>query len=166
LVARPCHRSLRWALAELVLGANPAIHMYASGFGFAKILYALGTDAQKTLAARMVDGRWGATMVLTEPDAGSDVGAGRVKAVPQADGTWHISGVKRFITGAEADLFDNIVHFVLARPVGAGPGTKGLSLFVVPKFHVDARHRCARGAQRGLRHERGAQDGPEGVHHL
>ena len=129
--------SLRWALAELVLGANPAIHMYASGFGFAKILYALGTDAQKTLAARMVDGRWGATMVLTEPDAGSDVGAGRVKAEPQADGTWHISGVKRFITGAEADLFDNIVHFVLARPVGAGPGTKGLSLFVVPKFHVD-----------------------------
>ena len=130
--------SLRWALAELVLGANPAIHMYSSGFGFAKILYALGTDAQKTLAARMVDGHWGATMVLTEPDAGSDVGAGRVKAVPQADGTWHISGVKRFITGAEADLFDNIVHFVLARPVGAGPGTKGLSLFVVPKFHVDA----------------------------
>ena len=76
-------------------------------------------------------------MVLTEPDAGSDVGAGRTKAVQQPDGTWHISGVKRFITSAEHDLSDNIVHFVLARPEGAGPGTKGLSLFVVPKFHVD-----------------------------
>ena len=76
-------------------------------------------------------------MVLTEPDAGSDVGAGRTKAVQQPDGTWHITGVKRFITSGEHDLTDNIVHFVLARPEGAGPGTKGLSLFIVPKFHVD-----------------------------
>ncbi len=76
-------------------------------------------------------------MVLTEPDAGSDVGAGRTKAVQQPDGTWHITGVKRFITSAEHDLTDNVVHLVLARPEGAGPGTKGLSLFVVPKFHVD-----------------------------
>ena len=82
-------------------------------------------------------GRWGATMVLTEPDAGSDVGAGRTKAVQQADGTWHIEGVKRFITSAEHDMADNIVHLVLARPEGAGPGTKGLSLFIVPKFHFD-----------------------------
>ncbi len=129
--------SLRWALAELVLGANPAIHMYSSGFAFAKVLYELGTDEQKLLAKHTVDGRWGASMVLTEPDAGSDVGAGRTKAVQQPDGTWQITGVKRFITSAEADLFDNVVHFVLARPEGAGPGTKGLSLFVVPKFHVD-----------------------------
>ena len=85
----------------------------------------------------MVDGRWGATMVLTEPDAGSDVGAGRTKAVQQADGTWHIEGVKRFITSAEHDMTENIVHLVLARPEGAGPGTKGLSLFIVPKFHFD-----------------------------
>ena len=83
----------------------------------------------------MVDQKWTATMVLTEPDAGSDVGAGRTKAVQNADGTWNITGVKRFITSAEMDLSDNIVHFVLARPEGAGPGTKGLSLFVVPKFH-------------------------------
>ena len=76
-------------------------------------------------------------MVLTEPDAGSDVGAGRTKAVQQPDGTWHIEGVKRFITSAEHDLTENIVHLVLARPEGAGPGTKGLSLFVVPKFHFD-----------------------------
>jgi alkylation response protein AidB-like acyl-CoA dehydrogenase len=80
-------------------------------------------------------------MVLTEPDAGSDVGAGRTRAVPQPDGSWHIEGVKRFITSGEHDLSDNILHFVLARPVGVegagGPGTKGLSLFLVPKFHFD-----------------------------
>jgi alkylation response protein AidB-like acyl-CoA dehydrogenase len=76
-------------------------------------------------------------MVLTEPDAGSDVGAGRTKATEQPDGSWHIEGVKRFITSGEWDVPENIVHFVLARPDGAGPGTKGLSLFVVPKFHVD-----------------------------
>jgi alkylation response protein AidB-like acyl-CoA dehydrogenase len=129
--------SLRWAIAELVLGSNPAVHMYSAGFAFAKVLYHLGTDDQKRMARHIVDNRWGATMVLTEPDAGSDVGAGRTKAVQQPDGTWHISGVKRFITSAEADFFDNIVHFVLARPEGGGAGTKGLSLFVVPKFHVD-----------------------------
>ena len=80
-------------------------------------------------------------MVLTEPDAGSDVGAGRTKATQNDDGTWNIEGVKRFITSAESDLCDNIVHMVLARPVGVegvgGPGTKGLSLFIVPKFHFD-----------------------------
>ncbi|MFC5998723.1 acyl-CoA dehydrogenase [Quadrisphaera sp. GCM10027208] len=129
--------SLRWATAELVLGSNPAVHMFSAGFSFAKVLYMLGTPEQKKLAGHMVDNRWGATMVLTEPDAGSDVGAGRAKAVQQPDGTWHITGVKRFITSAEAPFFDNIVHFVLARPEGAGPGTKGLSLFIVPKYHVD-----------------------------
>jgi alkylation response protein AidB-like acyl-CoA dehydrogenase len=77
-------------------------------------------------------------MVLTEPDAGSDVGAGRTKAVKQDDGSWHIDGVKRFITsGDSGDLFENIFHLVLARPEGAGPGTKGLSLFFVPKFLFD-----------------------------
>src|SRR5215204_4587495 len=133
-----CPPSLRWAVAELVLGSNPAVHMYASGMAFAHVIYRLGTEEQHKVAQRMVDGRWGATMVLTEPDAGSDVGAGRTKAVQQADGSWHITGVKRFITAAEHDLSDNIVHLVLARPEGAGPGTKGLSLFVVPKFHYDA----------------------------
>jgi len=128
--------SLRWAVNELILGANPAVGMYASSFSFAKLLYLLGTDDQKKLAKLMVDRKWGATMVLTEPDAGSDVGAGRAKAVRNPDGTWNITGVKRFISSAEHDLTDNIVHFVLARPEGAGPGTKGLSLFVLPKFHV------------------------------
>ena len=129
--------SLRWAVAELVLGSNPAVHMYSSGFSFAHTMYRLGTEEQKVLAGHMVDKRWGSTMVLTEPDAGSDVGAGRAKAVQQADGTWHVTGVKRFITSAAHDLSDNVVHLVLARPEGAGPGTKGLSLFVVPAFHVD-----------------------------
>jgi len=73
----------------------------------------------------------------TEPDAGSDVGAGRAKAVRQPDGSWHIEGVKRFITSGEHDLSDNIAHLVLARPEGHGPGTKGLSMFLVPKFLVD-----------------------------
>jgi alkylation response protein AidB-like acyl-CoA dehydrogenase len=75
-------------------------------------------------------------MVLTEPDAGSDVGAGRTRAIQQPDGTWHIEGVKRFITCAEHDMAENIFHLVLARPEGHGPGTKGLSMFLVPKFLV------------------------------
>src|SRR3954452_1405150 len=129
--------SLRWAVAEMILGSNPAVHMYASGMSFAHVIYRLGTAEQRKVAEHMVNGRWGATMVLTEPDAGSDVGAGRTKAVRQDDGSWHLTGVKRFITSAEHDLSENIVHLVLARPEGARPGTKGLSLFVVPKFHVD-----------------------------
>ncbi|MDP9115829.1 MAG: acyl-CoA dehydrogenase [Actinomycetota bacterium] len=130
-------RTVVWAIAEQVLGANPALHMYMAGAPFAGILYANGNDTQKKIAQHMVDRAWGATMVLTEPDAGSDVGAGRTKAVEQPDGSWHIEGVKRFITSAEHDLTENIVHLVLARPEGAGAGTKGLSLFVVPKFHFD-----------------------------
>ncbi|MGR7024278.1 acyl-CoA dehydrogenase [Geodermatophilus sp. URMC 62] len=129
--------ALTWAAFEMVLGANPAVFMYGSWAAFAAVLHELGTPEQKRLAELVLEHRWGATMVLTEPDAGSDVGAGRTKAVRQDDGSWHISGVKRFITSAEHDLSDNIVHLVLARPEGAGAGTKGLSLFVVPKFHVD-----------------------------
>jgi hypothetical protein len=129
--------SLRWAASEMLLGANPAAFIYMSGFGFAAILDHLGNDDQKRLAQLMIEHQWGATMVLTEADAGSDVGAGRARAHEQSDGSWHIEGVKRFISSAEHDMADNIVHLVLARPDGAGPGTKGLSLFVVPKFHVD-----------------------------
>ncbi|MFF5262161.1 acyl-CoA dehydrogenase [Actinomadura viridis] len=130
-------RSLAWALAELVLGSNPAVHMFASGPGFAQILWHIGTPEQKRFAELALERQWGATMVLTEPDAGSDVGAGRAKAVQQPDGTWHIEGVKRFITSAEHDMAENIFHLVLARPEGAGPGTKGLSMFLVPKYMVD-----------------------------
>ena len=121
----------------MLLGANPPAFMFMSGAGFGAILHNLGNEEQKSMARLMIDKQWGATMVLTEPDAGSDVGAGRTKAVQQADGSWHIEGVKRFITSAEHDLTDNIIHLVLARPEGAKPGTKGLSLFVVPKIHFD-----------------------------
>ena len=134
----PAPRALMWAVNEHVLGANPAVWMYAGGAGFAQILHHLGTEEQKRWAVMAAERGWGSTMVLTEPDAGSDVGAGRTKAVKQADGSWHIDGVKRFITSGDSDdLFENIFHLVLARPEGAGPGTKGLSLFFVPKFLFD-----------------------------
>ena len=134
-------RALWWAIAEQVLGANAPIWMYSSGPSFAHVVHVEGTEEQKKWAQLFVDKQWGSTMVLTEPDAGSDVGAGRTRAIPQPDGSWHIEGVKRFITSGEHDLSDNIIHYVLARPVGVegvgGPGTKGLSLFIVPKFHFD-----------------------------
>ena len=129
--------SVQWAAAELILGANPAAFMYMSGPGFAAIVHRNGTPEQQRWAELMIERGWGATMVLTEPDAGSDVGAGRTKAVRQEDGSWHLEGVKRFITSADQDVTENIMHMVLARPEGAKPGTKGLSLFLVPKFHFD-----------------------------
>jgi alkylation response protein AidB-like acyl-CoA dehydrogenase len=138
---QPAPASVVWATAELVLGANPAVWIYSAGPGFARIVWENGTDRDKRFAQHMVDRQWGCTMVLTEPDAGSDVGAGRTKALRQENGSWHIQGVKRFITSAEHDLSENIMHLVLARPVGVegagGPGTKGLSLFLVPKYHFD-----------------------------
>jgi len=129
-------RSLHWAIAELILGANPAVWMYASGSAMAHALWRLGTPEQKRFAQIAIDRKWTSTMALTEPDAGSDVGAGRTRAIQQPDGTWHIEGVKRFITSGEHDMAENIFHMVLARPDGAGPGTKGLSMFLVPKFLV------------------------------
>jgi alkylation response protein AidB-like acyl-CoA dehydrogenase len=129
-------RSLHWGVAELILGANPAVWMYASGASMANALWRMGTPEQQRFAAQAIERRWTSTMALTEPDAGSDVGAGRTRAIAQPDGTWHIEGIKRFITGAEHDMSENIFHLVLARPEGAGPGTKGLSMFLVPKFLV------------------------------
>jgi alkylation response protein AidB-like acyl-CoA dehydrogenase len=134
----PAPSMVAWSINELALGAQPAAFLYLAGPVFANILYGIGNEEQKHWATLAVERKWGATMVLTEPDAGSDVGAGRTKAIPQPDGTWHIDGVKRFITNGDTDdLFENIAHLVLARPEGAGPGTKGLSLFLVPKYHFD-----------------------------
>jgi len=142
LGGQPTPPSLRWAANELLLGSNPAAFLYAAGPKMAQVLWREGTERDRRLAQLMVEREWAATMVLTEPDAGSDVGAGRTRALPQPDGSWHLEGVKRFITSAEHDLTENIVHLVLARPVGVpgegGPGTKGLSLFLVPKWHYDA----------------------------
>ncbi|GAA3539823.1 acyl-CoA dehydrogenase [Aeromicrobium flavum] len=133
--------SLMWAMGEFVLGANPAIWMYGAGPGFSRIVWENGTERDKKIAQIMIDRHWLTTMVLTEPDAGSDVGAGRTKAFQNEDGTWRIEGVKRFITSAVSDLGENTMHLVLARPVGiegvGGPGTKGLSLFLVPEHHFD-----------------------------
>ena len=133
--------TLRWAASELMLGANPAVFMYMSGPSMAYVMHSNGTAEQQRWAQFMIDKGWCSTMVLTEADAGSDVGAGRTKAIQQSDGSWHLEGVKRFITSAEHDLSDNIMHMVLARPEGPGitpaPGTKGLSLFLVPKYHFD-----------------------------
>ncbi|ASO23096.1 hypothetical protein FHR81_003758 [Actinoalloteichus hoggarensis] len=133
--------TVQWAASELILGSNPATYMYLAGPNFATVISRSGTEEQRKWAQLMIDKGWGATMVLTEPDAGSDVGAGRTKAVAQEDGSWHLEGVKRFITSGDHDLTENIMHLVLARPEGPGiearPGTKGLSLFLVPKFHFD-----------------------------
>jgi alkylation response protein AidB-like acyl-CoA dehydrogenase len=134
----PAPSTVQWAINELVLGANPPVFMFLAGPFMANILYGIGNEQQRHWASMAIDRNWGATMVLTEPDAGSDVGAGRTKAIDQGDGTWHIDGVKRFITNGDTDdLFENILHLTLARPEGAAPGTKGLSLFVVPKFLLD-----------------------------
>lgn len=134
----PAPKALQWAVAEMILGAQPAAFMYGNTVTAASIFYRQGTEEQKRWAQIIGQQNWGSTMVLTEPDAGSDVGASRAKAIAQSDGSWHIEGVKRFITNGDSDdLFDNIAHMVLARPEGAGPGTKGLSLFFVPKFLFD-----------------------------
>ncbi len=133
----PVPPSLIWAMSEMLLAANTTVQFYAGGSLFARVLFEEGTEEQKEFAKLWTEKGWGGTMVLTEPDAGSEVGAGTTKAIDLGDGTWHIEGVKRFITSGEHDVTENIIHLVLARPEGASPGTKGLSLFVVPKFLVE-----------------------------
>jgi hypothetical protein len=129
--------SVLWATHELLVGANPTVLFYAANSLLAGVLFDEGNDAQKRIARLMIENHWGGTMVLTEPDAGSDVGAGTTKAIDAGDGTWLIEGVKRFVTSGEHDGSENIVHLVLARPEGAGPGTKGLSMFMVPKYLIN-----------------------------
>jgi alkylation response protein AidB-like acyl-CoA dehydrogenase len=130
--------SLMWAAFELVVGSNPALAFTFLGNVLSRIIDSLATESQKKrFVPPMLANRWGGTMVLTEPDAGSDVGAGRTKAKHVKDDVYHLEGVKRFITNGDFDAVDNIIHLVLARPEGAGPGTKGLSMFIVPKFLVN-----------------------------
>ncbi|KAA0022245.1 acyl-CoA dehydrogenase [Antrihabitans cavernicola] len=134
----PAPSVIVWSIAEMIVVANPALSFFNLGPVMGNVLYGVGDDQQKHWAKEGYDRGWAGTMVLTEPDAGSDVGAGRTKAIQQDDGTWHIEGVKRFISGGDVgDTAENLFHLVLARPEGAGPGTKGLSLFYVPKFHFD-----------------------------
>ena len=135
----PAPAALVWAIQEMLISANPsATFLYGLGPAMAHTLAEVGTEEQQRWAQKAMDKGWAGTMVLTEPDAGSDVGAGRAKAIAQEDGTWHIEGVKRFISGGDVgDTAENVFHLVLARPEGAGPGTKGLSLFFVPNFLFD-----------------------------
>ena len=106
--------------------------------GAGKLVEEFGTEAQKkTYLANLYTGKWGGTMCLTEPEAGSDVGALTTTAVRNDDGTFSITGNKIFISGGDQDMVDNIVHPVLARIEGAPAGTKGISLFLVPKYKVN-----------------------------
>lgn len=121
---------LAWALYEMLLCADSsAAFLWALGPALANALHVEGNEQQKRWAAMALECGWAATMVFTEPDAGSDVGVGHAKAIGLPDGTWHVEGVKRFITGGDVgDTAENIFHLVLAKPEGAGQGTKGLSL--------------------------------------
>ena len=130
---------LATAVGEMFVAANMAFNMYQGlTHGAYSAIHAHGTDAQKaTYLPKMVDGAWSGTMNLTEPHCGTDLGQMRTKAEPQDDGTYAISGQKIFISAGEHDLTDNIIHLVLAKAPGGGEGTKGISLFIVPKFLVN-----------------------------
>src|SRR5215470_231859 len=133
-------RALTVLVEELLSGANPAFNMYPGlAFGAAETIIECGTPEQaKHYAEKMVNGTWGGTMCLTEPHAGSDVGAAKTSARRLGTGRYAIKGTKVFISGGDHDLADNIVHLVLARVEGAPQGTKGLSLFIVPKKRIGA----------------------------
>ena len=133
-------RSVQLLVEEMISGANTAFSMYGGlTYGAAEVIEAFGTPEQKALyCGRMYNGVWGGTMCLTEPQAGSDVGSARTKATRNADGTYNISGTKIFISAGDHDLTENIVHLVLARTPDAPAGTKGLTLFIVPKLRTDA----------------------------
>lgn len=124
---------------EMLNSANQAWTMYPGlSHGAYEALHAHGTDEQKkTYLPKLVSGEWTGTMCLTEPHCGTDLGLLRTKAEPQADGTYRITGNKIFISAGEHDFTENIVHLVLARLPDAPAGSKGISLFVVPKFNVN-----------------------------
>ncbi len=132
-------KTVSLAANEYFYGANSAFMLYHGlTHGAAKLIETFGTEEQKKLYLKnLYSGKWSGTMLLTEPEAGSDVGALTTKAVRNPDGTYSITGTKIFISGGEHDMVENIVHPVLARIEGAPPGTKGLSLFIVPKYRVN-----------------------------
>ena len=128
------------AVGEIFVSANMAFNMYQGlTHGAYSAIHAHGTDAQKAMyLPRMVSCDWTGTMNLTEPHCGTDLGLMRTKADPQPDGSYTISGTKIFISAGDHDLAENIIHLVLAKAPGGGEGTKGVSLFIVPKFLVNA----------------------------
>jgi hypothetical protein len=127
------------AANEYFIGANVSFMLYHGlTHGAAKLIETFGTEKDKELYLRkLYSGEWSGTMLLTEPNAGSDVGALETTATPNGDGTYSISGTKIFISGGEHDMVENIIHPVLARIEGAPPGTPGISLFLVPKIRVN-----------------------------
>ena len=129
---------LNFALAEMACSSNLAFYTYPALSHAAYILVSAhgSDDIKRAFLPRLVDGRWSSTMCLTEPQCGSDLGLIRTKAQPQSDGRYKLSGTKIFVSGGDHDLTENIVHLVLARLTEAPLGTKGLSLFLVPKFLV------------------------------
>lgn len=145
MAANPAHGgqglpfALSLAVQESLTSANLAFSLCPMlTLGAIEALEAHGSDEQKqTYLSKIISGQWAATMNLTEPQAGSDVGALKTRAEPQPDGTWRIKGQKIFITFGEHDLAENIIHLVLARTPGAPAGTRGISLFIVPKFLVN-----------------------------
>lgn len=132
-------RAVQVLVEEILSGANAAFNMYPGlAYGAAEVIEHFGTPEQKkTYVQNMYTGVWGGTMCLTEPHAGTDVGSAKTTASRNADGSYSIRGTKIFISGGDHDLADNIIHLVLARVDGAPPGTKGLTLFIVPKVRVD-----------------------------
>ena len=128
------------AVGEMFSAANQAFTMYQGlTHGAASAILAHGTDAQKDMyLPKMVSCDWTGTMNLTEPHCGTDLGMLRTKAEPQDDGSYKITGQKIFISAGDHDLAENIIHLVLAKAPGGGEGTKGISLFIVPKFMVNA----------------------------
>ncbi|MFW6333707.1 MAG: acyl-CoA dehydrogenase [Desulfosalsimonas sp.] len=127
------------AASEYFMGANWALYVYATmGLGTAEMIQKYGTAEQrKAYVEKLVKGQWGGTMLLTEPQAGSDVGALTTTATRNEDGTYSLTGNKIFITVGEHDLCENIIHPVLARIEGDPPGTKGISIFIVPRYLVN-----------------------------
>lgn len=131
--------SLNWAVFEFLAGSHSHLVFYLLSNTFARVIEALATPEQKKrYLPHLLERRWGSAMVLTEPDAGSDVGSARASAKHVQGDEWHITGTKRFITNGEYEGTENIIHLVLARPEGAVSGTKGLSMFIVPKVWVEA----------------------------
>jgi len=132
-------RSIAQAASEYFIGANYACSLYAVvGHAAGELIEYFGTEKQKQMfLKKMYTGQWSGTMQLTEPQAGSDVGALTTTAVKNPDGTYSLTGSKIFITAGDHDLAENIIHPVLARIEGAPKGTKGISLFIVPKIWVN-----------------------------
>jgi alkylation response protein AidB-like acyl-CoA dehydrogenase len=124
---------------EVLSGSNTAFSMYPGlTAGAAEVISHFGTPAQKSkYIENMYNGLWAGTMCLTEPNAGSDVGSSKSRAVRRPDGKYNVSGTKIFISGGDQDITENIIHLVLARIEGAPAGTKGLSLFIIPKFRIN-----------------------------